>query len=179
MKLKDIALLSCKILSITVFIKFIYFLQTFGAIHAQKEFKVPNIDLTLMLIVPVLLLLISIILWCFANSISKFMVSDSVSFNKVINFKYNEIKPIVFSIIGIILLTQAIPSLSKTLINLIADILRNQGEPYKINSFDLGYLIENLLKILIAVYLIIGSKKVSTLIKSTRTLGLDEKKNNL
>ena len=88
-------------------------------------------------------------------------------------------KPIIFSIIGLILLTQAVPSLSKTLINLMADILRNQGEPYQINSFDLGYLIENLLKILIAVYLIIGSKKVLTLIKSTRTLGLDEKKNNL
>ena len=178
MKLKDIAVLSCKILSITVFIKFIYFSQVFGAYYAQKEFNLTNTDLIRMSIVPVLLLLISMILWFFATKISILMVEDSVSYDKVINFEYHKIKPIIFSVIGLILLTQAVPSFARMLINIIADIKKNSGLPYQITTFNLGYFVEYILKILIALCLIIGPKKVLSSIKSTRIIGLDKEKNN-
>ena len=113
MKLKDIAELSCKILSITVLIKFIFYLNVFFSYFAQNEYNPINRSLFQTSIVPVLLLLISIILWCFAKKIASLMVKDSASLDNVINFEYYKIKPMVLSTIGLIILTKAIPSFIK------------------------------------------------------------------
>lgn len=178
MTLKDIAVLSCKILSITAFIKFVSFSHGIVYSVTQQEFEFSKIMQIQIFSLPAVFLAISIILWCFAKNISTLMVNDSASFDEVINFDYNIIKSIIFSIIGIILLTQAVPSLANKLVNIIDDIKRNTGLPYKITTFNLGYLIEYILKILIALYLIIGPKKVKNFIKSTRSIGVTKENDN-
>ncbi len=178
MTLKDIAVLSCKILSITAFIKFVSFSHGIVYSVTQQEFEFSKIMLIQIFSLPAVFLAISIILWCFAKNISTLMVNDSASFDEVINFDYNIFKPIIFSIIGIILLTQAVPSLANKLVNIIDDIKRNTGLPYKITTFNLGYLIEYFLKLIIALYLIIGPKKVKNFIKSTRSIGVTKENDN-
>ncbi len=181
MKLKDIAELSCKILSITVLIKSIFHSHSLLNYFFRKDVYTVQPSLFQVSIIPVLLLILSIVLWCFAKNIASLMVKDTASLDKIINFEYNKIKPMIFSTIGLIILTTAFPIFARNLFT-ISDGFKNFSDiGFEVSMYELGYLVENFLKIVIAFYLICGSKgskKVLSLLKSTRTLGqnFDEQK---
>jgi nitric oxide reductase large subunit len=126
-------------------------------------------------ITPALLLLVSIILWVFAKIIAGLMINKSASIDYIAKIDFKRFKLFVFSIVGLIILTQTIPSLVKMLFKIFVDIKKNAGLPYTITTFNLDLLIVDILKTLIGLALIIGPKRVSKWIKSTRTLGVDDK----
>jgi hypothetical protein len=176
MTLKDISMLSCKIIAITVFIKFVLYSQSAVFYFTQEEIIMTNDKLIQLFLLPLGYLIIGIILWFFAKNISSHMVNNTADLNKIINLNLKEIKPFIFSVIGIFLLASANPALVKNLYNIISYALGNSGATITVNSFYLGLLIESVLKILIAVYLLIGPKKVLHFIKFTRTLGVTKER---
>jgi len=173
LKLRDLAELSCRILSITVLIRFVYYSQIFVTYFNQNDLNQVKFNFLDISITPALLLSVSIILWLLSKQIAGLMVNESASINHLTKIDYKKFRLFVFSIIGLIILTQAVPSLIKMLFNIFTDIKRNAGMPYTITTFDLGTLIEDVLKTIIGLVLIMSPKKISTWIKRTRTIGTD------
>ncbi|MCD4817323.1 MAG: hypothetical protein K8S23_01380 [Candidatus Cloacimonetes bacterium] len=181
MTLKDIAALSCKIIALTIFIKTISTLNVIiNTIFSYRlnpdEFEFTNILIIRMVTIPILSLLISIILWFFAKNISSLMVNDIASINTSININYEKFKALIFSRIGIFVLTQAIPSLGSQLIGIIQEAKKYSGSSNTISSNSLRKIVEYSIKILIAIILIIRPKRFLDFIKSTRTLGVTKEK---
>ena len=171
MRMKDIVTILCKTLSIITFIKSISYITSFLAFFIQDSSIQSQMSAVYFLVQPAIFLLISILLWIFADKIAELMVKDETRIDKVLNFNLAEFKIFAYSFLGLIILSQAVPEIVRVLFNLIKDMQKNQGF-YEINTFDLGRLIQYTLKSIVGFVLLVGPKKVLSSIKATRTAGV-------
>jgi hypothetical protein len=127
-----------------------------------------------MLSTSLIMLIMSILLWIFADRISIAIVNaepESIEIHKV---DYNKIAMIAFTIIGLLVLTNAIPVAIRMVIQ--HSLLLKSQLNYKETSMyadSIARIIGEIVRICIGIWLLIGSKGIIKIIKAFKDLGMD------
>ena len=177
MSKREIAILACKIISIYTLIKAI---STYPLLynsfifwfHNQNQEQISIIKFIVFLIAQfaplVVLLLFTIALWFFAERISLRMIKGADSSSIELN-----VQSIAFSIVGLIIVAQAIPDLGRVFFSLLykaklySDI--SPGVRQDIWSADAwGHMASATLRIAIGLWLLLGSYSFARMIKKIR-----------
>ena len=119
-----------------------------------------------------LLLIIAIVLWVFTNRILKYLLPEDLDNTSESKINLDDIQYIAFSIIGILILTNALPQI----FNLIPNIIRyNEISSHlhtpQFKTEVIFSIVENVAKLIIGFILIFGSKGLTGLLKKIRELG--------
>lgn len=125
-----------------------------------------NWALTLAL-TPVLMLIISILLWIFAKRISN-AVTKGIEETTEFKFDYNILLNLVFIIVGIFIAVTAIPGLVSNIYSLI----HNNINVVDISGKYIANIITEALKIIIGVLFVFGFKGLARFVKKLGTAGV-------
>lgn len=187
MKSKDLAFILLRTLSIYIFIQAIMnlshiinysIISNLGTFkNAGYETNISVLSLLLTSIAPFLILLIiAIILWIFTSQITKYLLPEDLNNDeneKKINLE--ELQYIAFSIIGVLILSSALPQLFNLVPNIIK--MNDIGSSLVTSSYKtevIFAIIEKAVRVLIGLFLIFGSKGLVGLLKKIRGLGVKD-----
>lgn len=108
-----------------------------------------------------------ILLWVFSDAIASKIVSDD-TINDDISLNYSKIQKVAFSVVGIIILINAVPSITRN----IWDIIRLSNTSPDIDKADMLKptvdIVENAIKAIMGIWLLLGSKGIVNLIRKAR-----------
>ncbi|RKD30534.1 hypothetical protein [Thermohalobacter berrensis] len=161
MNYKNLAKISCKIISIYVFIKFISFIPT-----TIFMFKLNNNRSILPILTSAILyFMLSILLWSFADKLSYYMVGNKHKEveHKRVEIDYNKLHYIAFSVVGLVMIAFSIS-------NVITDIIQMYKMAESNPNLNLykAEIIGELFKLLIGLWLLLGAKGIVNGIKALR-----------
>lgn len=167
MYMKAAAHIAVKVLAIFAFIKFITYLQSiysFSVMVSTSPSEMSASTQMVLLVFPiVLLLVVSLCLWLYAEEISDRMVRNLQVTEKV-NLDYEALQSIAFSVAGIVIIADALPMLFST-------IIRSQLNDYRQMEQLIGIGSQGL-KLFIGIWLFLGSRGIVGLLRSLRTAGV-------
>jgi len=166
------AALACKILGIYTVI------QAAKYVPVAVNFTVgPRLFAIVSSVVPVLLLLsVGIILWARADRIAGFMINEEKQEGTESRLSGRELEVIGFSLIGLFVIVEGIPNLAMVILNylLVGKVqFMNQGMTVH-TKVALGVAI---LKIIIGVVLLFGSRGLVGIIRTARQAGVQNMEN--
>jgi len=178
MSLNKIAKLSCRVMSIYTLIRVVIYLQGILVMitNWNTQFMDNNYGMLLSFIIPsCILLVISISLWVFANRISEYMVGEEEQNDFKENILEEKLELVILNIVGLIILSIAIPDFVKSIIEISVFINRYKeiGSYYKddINYiYNLSDILKHSIKIIIGLCLIIGSKGIRSFLEKFREI---------
>jgi|GEM_PF-5499362 len=176
MKLKDIAKVACRTLSIYTFIRFIIQSQyVFSLLNSMIKQNFSIVDSLWYSISTALLGILSAVLWSNAEKISIRMTEDIVTHKEEevhSCWSYDKLQLIVFNIIGIIVLTNAVPNMIRYLVSLYSfkkSVMIGNVYIERIMLQDFfPALIGSIVQTILGLWLILGAKGVIGLIELTR-----------
>lgn len=173
MNYKAISKISCKIISIYSFAKFIMFFQRFFY-HIFYQNRLIQIEQnSVLLSLPFFLLLfLSIILWVYADKISSFMVKKPINSSNTISLDYVELQAIAFSVVGVIMLINSIPEIISLGINIKLLVSEDIANIEMLLIMDKIKIIGYVIKTILGLWLLLGSSGIVGLIKTLRTIGV-------
>ena len=174
MKLKDIAKLACRTLSIYTFIVCIIQSQyVFSLFNSMIKQNFTILDSLWYCISTVLLGILSFVLWHYAENISTRMTKDIESdIEEEHKWSYDQLQVIILTIVGIVVLTNAIPNLIRYLVSLYS--FRKSITIGNIYIERIGLqdffppLIGSIVQTFLGLGLILGGKGVKKIIELTR-----------
>ncbi|ATW28244.1 hypothetical protein [Candidatus Formimonas warabiya] len=168
MNVKAAATIAVKVLAIFTLIKFITYLPSayniFDIVSTASSQTSASLQIITFMAPICLLLIVSMCLWLYADEISDRMVKNP-GINEKVNINYEGLQSIAFSVVGIIIVADALPALISAFIHLKIDDSFRPLNQY-INLGTTG------LKLVIGLLLLFGSKGLVGLIKYLRTAGL-------
>lgn len=168
------AKLACRIMAIYFFIislqHFPGFIASMIYFREQTRDAGYNIVITLVMLLPVLAA--SILLWTFADNISMKIVKESEEGIEANTTNYRNAAILAFALMGMFVLTNAIPAFTISLIEykLIAAQDINQSSAY---FSYLARVIGDGVKILLGLWLLLGARGITNIIRVLRELGKD------
>ncbi|SKC81938.1 hypothetical protein [Maledivibacter halophilus] len=173
MNYKVISKMSCKIISIYMFFKFITAFQSFFYVfypNSQAQIEQNSVFFFLPFIIS---LFLSIILWVFADKISSYMVKEPTNSSNNVKVDYIELQAIAFSVVGITVLVNSIPQIIRLGIDMKTivsnDIIANWDMLLRTTKSQMiGYIIKTIL----GLWLLFGSNGIVGLVKTLRTAGV-------
>lgn len=171
MNYRILSKMSCRIISIYAFVKFIMFFQSYFYVFYQNSRNQIEQNNVLMFLPFFSLLFLSIILWVYADKISQFMVKESENSRDIVKLDYVKLQAISFSVVGVVILTNSIPEIIKTVLNIKLLISKQLVDrvliTYKTQMIGYG------IKIIMGLWLLFGASGIVGLIKTLRTVGVE------
>lgn len=174
MNYRNIAKLACQIMAIYYFILSINmipsFIVTLVYFHDRINDMGQQISSYLAMSGP--MLIASIILWVFADKISKLMAGDSLESTENISLDLKNKTVLAFVIMGMFILTRSIPDLTRLLSQFM---IMNSGQ--MVNSESKAYIdyltriIADIVQILMGLWLLLGSRGIVKVLQGFRDFG--------
>lgn len=178
MTTRDIAKLSCKILAIYTVVNAI---KVFGyiAFSSSSFLQQLNIGTKILLIITsfmpfVLLSVLGIILWLYADQFAKHIVSDKDLPVEELKPNSENIQVIAFTVVGIFVLADAIPRLTEVFSSII--LLHSLQEQHirTIHADTIARAIGLIIQFIIGFWLFLGSHGIVGLLKKLREAGIKD-----
>lgn len=169
MNVKETAYLAVKVLSVFVFIKFItYFMGLFSVINmilaSDPTGPISIFTQIILYVAPVLLLLVlSMCLWLYADGISEWMVKGLEVKEKVL-LNFDDLQSIAFSVVGVVIIADTLPLL-------FTAVLRGQLVDFQ-QMEQLISIGSQGLKLIIGIWLFLGSRGIAGFIQNSKNAGL-------
>ena len=177
MKTKPIAFLACRILAIVFVMRALLFANiTLANLMSFSHNRITTLALQsafFSLIAPTITWFIGgVILWARADGISSRMVRGIEEEQLDIQARYTDLQIAGFAIVGLIILTTAIPDIFQGIPRFISLSYTHQYEPvFKVElSF---WVIEKTIRLAIGSLLLFGSRGMVHLVSSIRTIGVN------
>lgn len=174
--MKEIAKIACRIISIFMGIQFLSRLQfivpfvvSYESQPADKQFLwafIGNIAAWF------IYLLVAVILWVFAENISKKMIGKNETAEESFKIEAEEIQSVAFPIVGLVVLVNSIPKIVIVVSNLI--MLSSESRsmlPENIITDYTSQIIGFSAQMLIGIFLFFGSKVIVRALKKSREFG--------
>lgn len=176
MSKREIAVLACKILSIYTIIKAItvlfYFAQSFGFFfRGQQEAFRFALWLIGGLLPFVLLIIFGILLWYLSDQLAARMISDTVTSESNPKIVSTHIQAIAFSVIGLFVLAEALPRLTRIIIALSIRPLNMQNQQL-IHADKIAQIGALFVQLAIGFWLLLGSRRLVNILKTVREAGV-------
>ncbi|MGG3280010.1 hypothetical protein [Paenibacillus solani] len=181
MKIRDLAFMAVRILSIYLFIlglnHLVNILEFVLPTYMQViDYETTYTEVFFVIGIPTFILLISsVVLWFLADKLSRFIIPKSSSDSKGISLKSEEIEGFILSVIGLILFVLSFTSIARMVLNYIN--LMNQG----IVSDRLGSiysLVEQVIRFLLGLILLFKAEGFALMLRKIRKLGSNHLKND-
>lgn len=174
MNVKEVAYISIKVLAVFVFIKFISYFNGLSSsinmfLSRDSLGQTSVFTQTILIVAPTLLfLVVSMCLWLYADEFSDRMVKGLEVGEKVaVNFE--DLQSIAFSVVGVIIIADVLPML-------ISAIIRSRMMDLSL-PIDLMISIGSQgLKLLIGIWLFLGSRGIVGFIRNSKNAGLKNEK---
>lgn len=171
MNYKVISKMSCKIISIYMFFKFITAFQSFFYVFYQYSQAQIKQNSVLFFLPFILSLFLSIIFWVFADEISSYMVKEPIDSSNNVKIDYVALQSMAFSVVGITVLVNSIPQIIRLGIDMktiVSNDIANWDMLLKTTKSQMiGYII----KIILGLCLLLGSSGIVGLVNTLRTAG--------
>jgi len=181
MKIRDLAFMAVRILSIYLFIlglnHFVNILEFALPTYMQViESDTTYTEVFFVIGIPAFILLISsVVLWCLADKLSRFIIPKSSSDSEGISIQSKQIEGFVLSVIGLVLLVLSFTSIIRMILSYTN--LMDQG----IFSDKLGfiyYLVEQVIRFLLGLILLFKAEGFALMLRKIRKLGSNHLKND-
>lgn len=179
MKYKPLVVITLKVLSIFIFIQALIHLSSVANYFIIPLFvdnfnlKQQLITLTVTLGPFAVLMIFGILLWIYSENFSKYIIPKEYEEDTAKEkYKSQDIQAIAFSVVGMIVLVDAIPEIFAVATNLIR--LNEIGTDYATDTFRMETIFSTaskLVKLLLGFVLIFGSKGLSGMLKKIRSWG--------
>lgn len=181
MKIRDLAFMAIRILSIYLFILGLNHLVNILEFALPTYMQVIDYETTytevfFVIGIPTFILLVSsVVLWFLADKLSRFIIPKSSSESEGISMQSKEIEAFVLSVIGLILLVLSFTSIARMVLNYIN--LMDQG----IVSDRLGFiysLVEQVIRFLLGLILLFKAEGFALMLRKIRKLGSNHLKSD-
>lgn len=174
MKYRFITKLVCRIMAIYFFVIGLNYIPNLivNLVYYSKSIENLGYTIFLSLSMSVPMLISSIFLWMFDDSIAKNTVKESVENQDMQPIDYKNIAIVAFVILGMFILINSIPAFVTTFIQYKQTVSQgiNQGNG-SINIY--ARMIGDAVKILLSILLILGSRGIANVISAFRNLGMN------
>jgi hypothetical protein len=120
------------------------------------------------------MLLTAILLWIFADKLSKAIVKNMPENFESNDMDYNKIAIIAFTVVGLFVITKAVPEMVRLMVtyNTVVDGQLNYRET-QIYTDVIARIIGEAVRVGLGFWLLLGSKGIFRWVKALRNLGLD------
>ncbi len=177
LKGKNIAYIACRIIAIYIIIQAIKYMSYFISMLFFMNQEMQKIDLIHMILTSIfpsiILLIVGVVLWALAIKISNHMIIENKNTEEnEKNMEVNELQTVAFSVVGLVILVNIIPDLSK----FISQIIHMRGNYIPTRSTTRLEIkisaIEIAVRFIIGIILFLKSKGIVGMINSLRKAGL-------
>lgn len=121
-----------------------------------------------------LIIILSILLWLFADKIANRLMGEVSTEGTIHNIDYNKIQYMAFILAGILVLCNSIPDLISNIYQINSMPKPPIEIPDRIYRGYLANVIGAIIKTILGFWLVLGSTGISNMIKKLRTAGLVE-----
>lgn len=176
---KDIARLSCKLLSIYTLISAIKSLNYFVVLPFQEYGTgMFNIMIVLTAIPSTFLFASGIILWVYADKLVKHLVPDKELAAGDPRRGLEDIQGVAFSVVGILILSDAAPKLMQVLLSIVLLLKLQYAIPNEwLNVTTITRSTGLVIQLIIGFWLFLGSRGIVGLLRKLREAGLKPSNN--
>ncbi|MDR3601136.1 MAG: hypothetical protein P4L49_11755 [Desulfosporosinus sp.] len=165
-----IAFLACRIISVYLLAKW---LGLFGSSVVSLFYLPPNMPTILGGVVSMAFpVVVGILLWIFSAKLAGFMVKtpeDQDAEMMSATFDLESVQILAFTIIGVLLIVNAVPSLIPALTVYAVLPVHNVGQ---VGLESLSRLVDSAIRIILGLWLVLGSKGLVNLMKKIKTAGV-------
>lgn len=180
MKERKIALISCRVLSIYIFVQGIMHISNFISFSLtsllDQSFKISyKNQIILMSLLPAcVLLILGIVLWIKADKTSKYIIFEEDDIDDDMTLNMDELQYIALSIVGIIVLINVIPEFLREIPNVIQ--LKNNVIPSDLFAYAkiISSVVEKIIRLILGFLLVLRAKGIVGFIRKIQGLGLDD-----
>ena len=122
----------------------------------------------------IVMALTAILLWIFADKLSKAIVKDIPENFENNGIDYNKIAMISFSVVGLFVITKAVPELIRLIVTYNTEVYGQLNyRETQIYTDVIARIVGEVIQVGLGFWLLLGSKGIFRWVKALRNLGLD------
>jgi len=175
MSIKSLAFLSIRVVSICFFVLGVRYIGNIASITMPGFMDISDpgyAEVFIRFSIPAIVFFVfSVILWIFSIRISSYLVLRENNNNDSINLDIEKLEPIVYSILGVILLAISIPELIRYISQ--AMMIDKDIFMYQKHMWYSSIAVE-VVKILLGIYLVLQANTIKKLIHRLRKIGVEK-----
>lgn len=168
MKYRYISTIALRMMALFFFIMSINLLPN---LIIQLVYYKDKADMLLSMAMVIPLLILSIMLWIFANGISEYIVKETTEVDEANDINYRNIAVLTFAAIGIYTIVQSLPQLISILVAYKVLVAQGMDGVSRMFGSYISRIIGEIIKILLGLWLLLGSQGITNAVKALRELG--------
>ncbi|MDF2675373.1 MAG: hypothetical protein K0R09_3645 [Clostridiales bacterium] len=176
MNYRIITKIACKLLALNFFLISMNYLPNILITMISYRGEISNFTQSILpwFFTSACMLLTAILLWIFADKLSKAIVKNMPENFESNDMDYNKIAIIAFTVVGLFVITKAVPEMVRLMVtyNTVVDGQLNYRET-QIYTDVIARIIGEAVRVGLGFWLLLGSKGIFRWVKALRNLGLD------